>query len=768
MSFPADWPEPGELDLAVHDLPHRSSTTEWWYVNSHFETVEGRKFSVFAAFFQIARKRDKVTGKTEYSHSLTWAISDLEDEKYMAESWVDRHAPGIGLERIDKGDGAQDERLNRAMREVLVKGHVPLPDQMFKVPARVEWDTLDIEYEHAKFRKLANGSYHMELFSEHFKCGCELTFKPTKPAIRHGVDGVVKGTRGEDMFYYFIPRCEVTGSVTIDGTARALESGQGWYDHEFGGYGAAQMLGAPAPEPTAEEIAAAQASADSDSDNIDHQPADIAWNWFAGQLENGTDLTAYTMVQTDTGEVHGTGLILVGPNGERTSFEDVVLEPTREWNSTRTFFPYPTAWHLTSEAAQLDLIINAAFDDQELMTVLSKPAFWEGRCDVTGRLAGEAVHGLGYVERSGFEPLKNLDDFFGAVGKEVRKSVRNHLPKDPTHEQTRDMIASKERDHYMEGVDRYELSRALADPVRLITDRGGKSWRSYAALACCDVVGGDSRKWTRWLAMPEFMHVGSLIVDDVQDKSEIRRGGPACHVVYGDALAINAGTACYFMGQGLLFGDDLDDAGKLRLYDLYFEALRAGHAGQAMDLYDKADLMARAVETGDGTELESRIRATHRLKTAAPAAALARMGALVGGGTEEQIEGVGRYFEALGLAFQIVDDVLNIRGFKKSLKIKAEDVRNGTITLPVAKAMSRLEADDRKWLSYTLASKPEDDGIVQRAVQMMEDCGAVQSAADEASEVVENAWRRVDPLLRDSFPKIMLRAFSWYVLERHY
>ena len=418
--------------------------------------------------------------------------------------------------------------------------------------------------------------------------------------------------------------------------------------------------------------------------------------------------------------------------------------------------------------ADLAITVNATFDDQELMTVLSKPAFWEGRCDIIGTMGGAEVTGLGFIERSGFEPHKNLDDFFGAVGGEVRKSVQAHLPKNPTYEETRDMIASEDRDHYMEGVDRDELARALADPVRLITDRGGKSWRSYASLACCDVVGGDSRQWTRWLAMPEFMHVGSLIVDDVQDKSAIRRGGPACHEVYGDALAINAGTACYFMGQGLLFGDDISDTVKLRLYDLYFEALRAGHAGQAMDLYDKSELVARAVETGDGAELESRILATHRLKTAAPAAALARMGALVGGGTEEQIEGVGRYFEALGLAFQIIDDVLNIRGFKKSLKIQAEDVRNGTITLPVAKAMSRLNAPDRKWLADTLASKPTDDAIVTQAVDMMEGCDAVQGSQDQASELVETAWKRVDPILRDSFPKIMLRAFSWYVLERHY
>ena len=123
---------------------------------------------------------------------------------------------------------------------------------------------------------------------------------------------------------------------------------------------------------------------------------------------------------------------------------------------------------------------------------------------------------------------------------------------------------------------------------------------------------------------------------------------------------------------------------------------------------------------------------------------------------------------AIGLAFQVVDDVLNIRGFKNNLKSRAEDVRNGTITLPVAKAMGRLDAEQRAWLAATLRSKPDDDEIVAKAVEVMEACGAVDECAQLATSLVEDAWAALDPLLRDSFPKIMLRAFGWFVLERHY
>jgi geranylgeranyl pyrophosphate synthase len=167
------------------------------------------------------------------------------------------------------------------------------------------------------------------------------------------------------------------------------------------------------------------------------------------------------------------------------------------------------------------------------------------------------------------------------------------------------------------------------------------------------------------------------------------------------------------------------------------------------------------VESGRGAELERRVLAVHRLKTAAPAGCLARMGAVAGSGTSEQVEGLGLYFEALGLSFQIIDDVLNLRGFKNDLKSKGEDVAQGKITLPVAKAMSRLGLAE-------LRSKPQDPAVIAQVIQVLEGCGAIEDCSREAKENVEAAWQRLDPLVGDTLAKLMLRAFSWYILERHY
>jgi len=307
------------------------------------------------------------------------------------------------------------------------------------------------------------------------------------------------------------------------------------------------------------------------------------------------------------------------------------------------------------------------------------------------------------------------------------------------------------------------------EPIRSIIDRGGKSWRSYAALACCDIVGGNSQKAKDWLALPEMMHVGSLIVDDVEDQSDVRRGGPSCHKLYSEALAINAGSACYFLGQIVIYqADELADSKKLRIYNLYFEALRAAHSGQALDIHGLDYMMDEVVEEGTGRLLEERILAIHKLKSAAPASYLAQIGVILGGGTEIQVNGLGDYYEALGISFQIIDDTLNLRGFKDGLKTKGEDITSGKITYPIAKAMTRLDKLDRARLWKIVASKTDDVVLIKEAVDLLDKVSALDECVQEAKDILNDAWKILDPLVRDSMVKLNLRAFSWYVLDRHY
>jgi geranylgeranyl pyrophosphate synthase/predicted secreted hydrolase len=760
-SRPRDWPGPGPIDLAVHDLPHSSATTEWWYMNGHVTAEGGRRFSLFVAFFRQVKGRDPKTREFEYAHSVTWAITSVDDARYVHTSRVDRNAPEEGLKRLKRGLGAKDPKLNRALSEMLERGTVPAPDKLLPGRVFVNMQRLELEYCGDSFKKLDDGRYRLRLGSDD-RAACELTFTPKKPPIRHGDDGVVRGSDDEDMFYYFIPRGELTGSIVFDGIEQRVVQGQGWYDHEFG----VGHLYFPEDESdlklSPEELAVVHAER-----RERWEQRSVAWNWMSMQLDDGSEISAYPELYVASNRVAGNWVIHIDRDGTRIPYPDLNVETVDYWQSSQTFTEYPIRWRVTIPSANIELDVRAAFPDQEFITLISKPSFWEGRVEIEGTIGGRPVRGVGIVERSGYTFFEDLDGYFEAVGKVVRKSVARVIPFEPDREQGLELVGSKARPQYLDGLDLAQYGRTLIKPIREITDRGGKSWRSYAALTCCDIVGGDSRKIVRWLAMPELMHVGSLIVDDVQDKSVVRRGGPTAHMLYGEAQAINSGTAAYFITQLLVSSINMSDANRLRCYDLYFEGMRAGHAGQAIDLDGFDHLMPDVVENG-GKDLERRVLAVHRLKTAAPAGCLSRMGAIAGGGTDEQIEGLGLYFEALGLSFQIIDDVLNLRGFKNNLKSKGEDVAQGKITLPVAKAMSRLGLSERRWLYQTLKSKPEDPAVIAQVIQVLEGCGAIEDCAREARETVEAAWHRLDPLVDDTLAKLMLRAFSWYILERHY
>lgn len=760
-----DWPAAfGAIDLSVHDLPHKSSCTEWWYYNTHLTSTAGREFSAFVCFFRVLKFVDREHGnKKYYAHALNWAITDVESGAYYHDSLLDKDAPKMIKKMLEREGEVEDPVLRRAMTEVLDKGNVPLPDRLFNAAEgypKCSEREMSMDFEDATLTKDTSGRYRVKAAMPDGSAGLDLLFDPTKPAIRHGLNGVVKGHEGDDMFYYFLPRCRVTGTLHVRGNEPASVSGAGWYDHEFGG----RM-----------DVIEGTVDAEDVSVSMDN----YAWEWAACQLDNGYEITGAVLVDPRDPKNHKimeTRVVVVDPRGRRLQPKDLKLEGLNTWTSVRTFSAYPTRWRLTVESMGIDLTLKATVEDQEFMSLIAKPAFWEGRVDVDGTFAGAPITGRGFVERNGFTPLKKLTTFFKAVGERVRTAVRQVYPDHPSYDETKRLVASDEFEHYMAGVPCDRLAEVLLKPVREIADRGGKSWRSYGVLACVDIVGGDSRGVVDWLAMPEFMHVGSLIVDDIQDRSETRRGGPCAHLLFGEPLCINAGTAAYFQGQKLLDLPGMSDKMQVRMYDLYFQALRAGHAGQALDISGLDYLMPTVVESGDIRVAEERILGIHMLKTAVPAGVLARMGAVFGKATPEVEAAVGGYFEAVGLAFQIMDDVLNLRGLytndadlKKAglMKTLGEDITAGKVTIPVVKAMGRIKSrEERAALWDTVSSKPEDRETVVRVIKQLEELGAVEACVEQATKLVEDAWKVMDAAVPDSFAKIMLRSFGWFVIER--
>lgn len=204
-----DWPSAvGPIDLALHDRPHDSSATEWWYLNAHFEDDEGNKYSTFAAFFRVIKHEDGDTAATSHAHALNWALSDVKGKRYFQESVLDPDSPksearvrvgapapgsrcacpcvrcrcAVIQKQLDTGRVIKDGRLRRAYEEVLAKGAVPLPDRMFSPGrnARVAKDALALDFESATLTKDAQGRYVLRCTMPSGAASVELLFTPEK------------------------------------------------------------------------------------------------------------------------------------------------------------------------------------------------------------------------------------------------------------------------------------------------------------------------------------------------------------------------------------------------------------------------------------------------------------------------------------------------------------------------------------------------------------------------------------------------------------
>ncbi len=228
----------------------------------------------------------------------------------------------------------------------------------------------------------------------------------------------------------------------------------------------------------------------------------------------------------------------------------------------------------------------------------------------------------------------------------------------------------------------------LRDAMEYALTSGGKRIRPVVLLSAGAAVGGEEKDLLPFACSVEYVHTYSLIHDDLpaMDDDDYRRGRPTCHKVFGEAAAILAGDALLteafrVMGESPLAGRD--PAKAVRASALLARAAGASGmaGGQMMDLSPPAGEGVSAIE-----EIDLR-------KTAALLSASAAMGGILGGGGGGQVESLSRYGRALGLLFQITDDILDETGsFEEMGKAVAKDRGRGKLTYPAARGMAEAGA----------------------------------------------------------------------------
>ena len=302
-----------------------------------------------------------------------------------------------------------------------------------------------------------------------------------------------------------------------------------------------------------------------------------------------------------------------------------------------------------------------------------------------------------------------------------------------------------------------DMERYLYEPLLAYSKNGGKRHRPLICFAACQAVGGDMPRATSAAAAIEHFHTAALIHDDIADEAELRRGEPCMHLTEGIGLAINAGDLALSLVTGTVMNDPvLDDATKVRVVTELVNMTQHTIEGQALDIGWARD------GRYDITPEDYLVMATHKTAHYSGAVPLA-VGAIIGGGTETEIEALRNYGLDTGLAFQIQDDLLNLIGSEESMKKDfRNDITEGKRTLIVVHALQN--SSDRDRLIEILSSKEKDQAVLAEAVAIMEDAGSVEYARNYAENLTSIAKNRLIDMIKPSPSRDLLVSMAdWFV-----
>ncbi len=240
---------------------------------------------------------------------------------------------------------------------------------------------------------------------------------------------------------------------------------------------------------------------------------------------------------------------------------------------------------------------------------------------------------------------------------------------------------------------------SLHSAIRHSMFAGGKRLRPILAIAACEACGGAAEAVLPAACAVECIHTYSLIHDDLpcMDNDDFRRGRPTCHKVYGDAIALLAGDA---------------------LQPLAFEILLRSQPGEGYSLADMSRELAQAAGSrwlvggqvkdleGEGKKLsEAQLREIHEGKTMAMITVSLRLGGMCGGATAEELGALTTFGRSLGLAFQVIDDILDVTQTSEKLgKTAGKDVAAEKTTYPSVLGLERSREEAHRLTTAALVA----------------------------------------------------------------
>jgi octaprenyl-diphosphate synthase len=284
-----------------------------------------------------------------------------------------------------------------------------------------------------------------------------------------------------------------------------------------------------------------------------------------------------------------------------------------------------------------------------------------------------------------------------------------------------------------------------------LVEAGGKRLRPLLTLAAARLCGYGGPYHIHLAATVEFIHTATLLHDDVVDESQRRRGRPTANLLWDNKSSVLVGDYLFSRSFQLMV-----ETGSLRVLDILANAAATIAEGEVLQLTAAQDLA-----TTEAIYLQ-----IVRGKTAALFSAATEVGGVIAGAGAAQVQALFDYGDALGIAFQIVDDLLDYGGLAEVLgKNTGDDFRERKLTLPVIKAVAQANDEERAFWARTIGRGEQGAGDLDRARAILQAHGAMAAARADAL-----AWAaRADAALEalpDHPIRAMLRDLAAYVVAR--
>jgi len=284
-----------------------------------------------------------------------------------------------------------------------------------------------------------------------------------------------------------------------------------------------------------------------------------------------------------------------------------------------------------------------------------------------------------------------------------------------------------------------------------LVEAGGKRLRPMLTLAAARLCGYDGPYHVHLAATVEFIHTATLLHDDVVDESAQRRGRPTANLLWDNKSSVLVGDYLFARSFQLM-----TETNNMRVLAILANASATIAEGEVLQL-----TAAQNLATDEGIYLQ-----VVRGKTAALFSAATQVGGVIAAAPDAQVQALFDYGDALGIAFQIVDDLLDYQGDPNATgKNIGDDFRERKLTLPVIKAIAKGDATERAFWTRTIEKGKQEDGDLEHALSLLNAHSTLDETKAEALAWAEQAKTALNTLPDHDLTQ-MLRDLADYVVAR--